>query len=129
MACVVVSCGLWLARIDQEENERMVSRLRSDLQQQFAQLQGRFEGTAEARELIQDNHNKALEIERLQHVCEKMEDQITHLRGECRTLSEAKDMLKLQLKEERGRYSAAQAELQAAQLEIQRLMSKNSSLE
>lgn len=107
----------------------MVARLRSDLQQQFAQLQGRFEGTAEARELMQDSYNKASEIGRLQHQCEKMEDQITHLRGECRTLSEAKDMLKLQLKEERARYSATQSDLQAAQLEIQRLATKNSSLE
>jgi hypothetical protein len=113
----------------QEENERLAARLRGDLQQQLSQLHSRLDSGAEARELMQENHDMRLEIERLQLACEKLKDQVSHLRGECRTIAEANDMLKLQLSEERSKHQAVQSELQAAQLEIQRLLSKNSSLE
>ena len=83
----------------------------------------------EARELMQENHDMRLEIEKLQLACEKLEDQVSHLRTECTTITEAKDMLRVQLSEERSKQQAVQSELQATQLEVQRLLTKNTSLE
>lgn len=125
---MLLPCWLLLVAA-QEENERLAARLRGDLEQQLSQLHSRLDGSAEARELMQENHDMRLEIERLRLACEKLEDQVSHLRGECRTISDANDALRAQLSEERSKHQSAQSELQATQLEIQRLLSKNSSLE